>query len=127
MHALQNLIKYDQSYWLDNLTRDMITSNALHTRVTQQGLRGMTSNSSTFNKAISGSSDYDSSIAQLVQDHQSDRQDVQAACDVLRPVYDASEGQDGFVSLEVSPHLAYDTEGTIEEAAVFGVPSIDPT
>ena len=124
MDALQNLMKYGQSYWLDNLTRDMITSNDLHTRVTQQGLRGMTSNPSTFNKTISGSSDYDAHIAQLVRDRQSVEtiyeqlvvQDVQEACDILRPVYDAADGQDGFVSLEVSPHLAYDTKGTIEES-----------
>src|SRR5688572_21112246 len=103
MHSLQNLIKYGQSYWLDNLTRGMMTSNALHTRVTTQGLRGMTSNPSTFDKAISGSSDYDEHIAQLVRDGQTvdaiyERlvvKDVQDACDILRPVYDAAEGQDG--------------------------------
>jgi transaldolase len=124
MHSLQDLIKYGQSYWLDNLTRGMITSNALHTRVTTQGLRGMTSNPSTFNKAISGSSDYDEHIARLVRDGQTVKaiyeqlvvKDVQDACDILRPVYDAAEGQDGFVSLEVSPHLAYDTKGTMQEA-----------
>jgi transaldolase len=124
MHSLQDLIKYGQSYWLDNLTRGMITSNALHTRVTTQGLRGMTSNPSTFNKAISGSSDYDEHIARLVRDGQTVEaiyeqlvvKDVQDACDILRPVYDAAEGQDGFVSLEVSPHLAYDTKGTMQEA-----------
>jgi transaldolase len=124
MHSLQDLIKYGQSYWLDNLTRDMITSNALHTRVTTQGLRGMTSNPSTFNKAISGSSDYDAQIARLVRDGQTVEaiyerlvvKDVRDACDILRPVYDAAEGQDGLVSLEVSPHLAYDTEGTMQEA-----------
>jgi transaldolase len=124
MHSLQDLIKYGQSYWLDNLTRNMITSNALHTRVTTQGLRGMTSNPSTFNKAISGSSDYDAQIARLVRDGQTVEaiyerlvvKDVRDACDILRPVYDAAEGQDGLVSLEVSPHLAYDTEGTMQEA-----------
>jgi transaldolase len=124
MHSLQDLIKYGQSYWLDNLTRGMITSNALHTRVTTQGLRGMTSNPSTFNKAISGSSDYDAQIARLVRDGQTVEaiyerlvvKDVRDACDILRPVYDAAEGQDGLVSLEVSPHLAYDTEGTMQEA-----------
>ena len=124
MNPLQKLIKYGQSYWLDNLTRSMTTDGALHTRVTSQGLRGVTSNPAIFHKAIAGSSDYDEQIAQLAGKGHSVKEiyeglvvtDVQKACDILRPVYDASDGVDGFVSLEVSPDLAYDPAGTMQEA-----------
>jgi transaldolase/glucose-6-phosphate isomerase len=124
MEPLLELIKYGQSYWLDNLTRAMITNGALQRRVEEQGLRGVTSNPAIFNKAISGSRDYDAQITQLVREQRSIQDiyeqlvvtDVQHACDILRPVYDASDGVDGFVSLEVSPYLAHDAEGTMREA-----------
>jgi len=113
-----------QSYWLDNLTRDMITNGELHRRVTEQGLRGITSNPATFHKSIVGSSAYDTQIKQLVGEGRETTAiyeylvvtDVQDACDILRPVYDASAGVDGFVSLEVSPYLAHDALGTMQEA-----------
>ena len=124
MNNLIKLLDYGQSYWLDNLTRGKIKKGEIKNRVTQQGLRGITSNPSIFNKAISKGNDYDAQIKQLVREKKSVREiyealtvkDVQDACDILKSVYDESNGTDGFVSLEVSPYLARDTEGTIEEA-----------
>ncbi|MCC6543606.1 MAG: bifunctional transaldolase/phosoglucose isomerase [Nitrospirae bacterium] len=124
MNNLLKLIDYGQSYWLDNLTRKKIKSGELKKRVTQFGLRGITSNPAIFNKAISKSTDYDQQIKQLVNKNKTVKEiyealttkDVQDACDVLMPVYDLSNGIDGFVSLEVSPYLAHDSEGTMAEA-----------
>ncbi|NIR49127.1 transaldolase [candidate division KSB1 bacterium] len=123
MKALLELIKHGQSYWMDNLTRGMITGGELKKRVQEQGLRGITSNPQIFMKAISSGSDYDDQIRELVEQKKEINEiyealvvkDVQDACDIMRPVFDESAGVDGFVSLEVSPHLAHDTEGTIEE------------
>src|SRR5882724_8418731 len=124
MKALLQLIKYGQNYWLDNLTRRKITSGELKRRVTEQGLHDVTSNPAIFDKAISGGDDYDAQIQQLVREgcdvHEIYERlvvtDIQDACDILRPVYDASDGEDGFVSLEVSPHLVHDTAETMAEA-----------
>ncbi len=124
MNTLINLLNYGQSYWLDNLTRKKITSGELKKRVDEQGLRGITSNPSIFNKAISKSTDYDEQIAGLVKKGKSPQQiydaltikDVQDACDILNPVFEQSGGIDGFVSLEVPPFLARDTQGTMKEA-----------
>jgi transaldolase len=124
MNPLLRLIECGQSYWLDNLTRGMIKSGDLKRRVKEEGLRGVTSNPAIFHKAIAGSEDYDPQIKDLVAAGKDGAAiyerlvvtDIRDACDALRPVYDASEGMDGFVSLEVSPHLAHDTEGTMSEA-----------
>ena len=124
MADLLELIKHGQSYWLDNLSRAMIENGELKKRVSQQGLRGMTSNPVIFNKAISSGNQYDTQIRKLNQKTHSTEEvyeklvikDIQAACDLLKPVYKSSDGVDGYVSLEVSPHLARDTEGTIKEA-----------
>jgi transaldolase len=124
MNPLLKLITCGQSYWLDNLTRAMIMSGDLERRVREEGLRGVTSNPASFHKAIAGSEDYESQIRELASAGKDVAAiyerlvvtDVRDACDVLRPVYDASQGVDGFVSLEVSPHLAHDTEGTMLEA-----------
>jgi transketolase len=124
MNPLLKLIEHGQSYWIDNLTRGMIQSGELKRRVTEEGLRGVTSNPTIFNKAISKSKDYNEQIEKAVTSRRPIREiyeeivttDVRNACDVLRPVYDQSKGVDGFVSLEVSPHLAHDTEGSIREA-----------
>ena len=124
MSTLTDLLKYGQSYWLDNLTRAMINKGELKKRVVHKGLRGMTSNPSIFNKAITSGKDYDSQIKQLVLKGKGTKEiyealtikDVQDACDILRPVYDESDGVDGFVSIEVSPYLANDAEATKEEA-----------
>jgi transaldolase len=124
MNPLHELLGHGQSYWLDNLTRGMIRSGELEQRVRDDGLRGVTSNPAIFNKAISKGHDYDDQISELVAEGRSVRniyeelvvRDIQNACDVLRPVWDGSEGVDGYVSLEVSPYLAHDTDATIEEA-----------
>jgi transaldolase len=124
MNPLLRLIECGQSYWLDNLTRGMIKSGDLERRVREEGLRGVTSNPAIFHKAIAGSEDYDPQIKELAAAGKEVAEiyerlvvaDVRDACDVLRPVYDASQGVDGFVSLEVSPHLAHETEGTMLEA-----------
>ena len=124
MSSLTKLIDYDQSYWLDNLTRSMIKSGELKKRITKEGLRGQTSNPAIFHKAISESEDYAKQIEKLTKDGKSILEiydeltikDVQDACDLFRIVYDESNGVDGYVSLEVSPYLAHDSEGTIREA-----------
>jgi transaldolase len=124
MKPLFALEQCGQSYWLDNLTRRMIRTRELERRVKEQGLRGITANPATFHKAITGSHEYDEQIRQLVHEARTVTEiyeqlvitDVRNACDVLREAYETSQGTDGFVSLEVSPHLAYDTEGTMEEA-----------
>ncbi|MDE2663901.1 MAG: transaldolase [Gemmatimonadota bacterium] len=124
MSALLQLQAQGQSYWLDNLTRGMLVDGTLAHRVEAEGLRGVTSNPAIFHNAITGSAQYDADIARFtaaglgVEDVY-DRltiADVQGACDILRGVWESSGGVDGYVSLEVSPHLANDTEGTVREA-----------
>ena len=124
MNNLVKLIEKGQSYWIDNLTRKMITSGELERRIKNEGLRGVTSNPSIFHKAITGSHDYDEQISEVVQKQwpldkiyeELVTTDVRNACDILRPVYDGTDGADGFVSLEVSPHLAHDAEASVDEA-----------
>jgi len=116
---------HGQSIWLDNISRDLLLSGELRRWVAAEGIRGVTSNPAIFEKAIAKSSDYDAAARALVAQGAKDALevferlavvDIQLGCDVLRPVYEESGGRDGFVSLEVSPHLAHDTEGTIAEA-----------
>ncbi|NOX63357.1 MAG: transaldolase [Chloroflexi bacterium] len=115
--------QFGQSIWLDFISQDIINDGTL-ARLIDLGLRGVTSNPTIFDKAISGSHAYDDLLAQLVASgadtfaiyDELSRRDVAAAADAFRPLYEASEGSDGFVSIEVSPDLAYDTEGTIAEA-----------
>ncbi len=124
MNKLVDLLQYGQSYWLDNLSRQMINSGELKKRVDEQGLRGITSNPIIFNKAIMGSDDYDAQIKELAKESKTVQEiyealtvkDVQDACDIMKPVFESARGTDGFVSLEVSPFLARDTKGSIEEA-----------
>ncbi len=121
---LHRLLDFGQSYWLDNLTRDKLKSGELQHRVTEEGLRGLTSNPAIFHKAIAGSDAYDDQVEELARSgadpyHMYEAlvlDDIRDACDVLRPVYDDSEGVDGFVSLELSPYLAHDTTGSMEDA-----------
>lgn len=121
--VMRELLDQGQSVWLDYLRRGMTRSGELADLV-EAGLRGMTSNPTIFENAIGGSTDYDEALAQLADSRRTDRevfealaiQDVQEAADVLRPVYEATRGADGFVSIEVSPTLARDTEGSIAEA-----------
>jgi transaldolase/glucose-6-phosphate isomerase len=120
---MQALLDLGQSVWLDYLRRGMLRSGELQGLI-DDGLRGMTSNPTIFEHAISGSSDYDEELLALATSPVSDREvferiaveDVRQAADLFRPVYDASAGADGFVSLEVSASLARDTAGTIAEA-----------
>ncbi|MFK7894402.1 MAG: bifunctional transaldolase/phosoglucose isomerase [Myxococcota bacterium] len=116
---------YGQSIWLDNISRDLLLSGELRRWVENEGICGVTSNPAIFEKAIAQSTDYDPAARALIAQGASDAldvfeklavQDIQLGCDVLRPVWEKSGGSDGFVSLEVSPHLANDTEGTIAEA-----------
>lgn len=123
MNALKELQKYGQSIWLDYIRRSLITSGELKQMVVEDGIRGVTSNPTIFEKAIAGSTDYDGTLsAEFKKDPQTDAsklfetlaiEDIQMAADVLKPVYEKTEGADGFVSLEVPPDLAHDTEGTI--------------
>src|SRR5436189_78440 len=120
---MQALLDLGQSVWLDYLRRGMLQSGELQ-RMIDDGLRGMTSNPTIFEHAIGGSSDYDDELRALATSRKSDLEifeqlaveDVRQAADFFRPVYDATAGGDGFVSLEVSPTLARDTDRTIAEA-----------
>ncbi|MGZ9144063.1 MAG: transaldolase family protein, partial [Candidatus Binatia bacterium] len=126
MNPLKELGAQGQSIWLDYIRRNLIRSGELKRMVDDDGIRGVTSNPTIFEKAIAGSTDYDEALrAMLARDGNADVEklyeplaieDIQMAADVLRPVYDASHGDDGYVSLEVSPHLAHDTAGTIAAA-----------
>ena len=129
-NPLKELYKLGQSVWLDYIRRDLITTGELARMIEDDGLCGMTSNPSIFEKAISGSTLYADFIAQLeTQADESQRapspeaifealsvRDIQDAADILKVVYDRTNGRDGYVSLEVSPLLAHDTEGTVAEA-----------
>src|SRR5256886_9014015 len=118
------LQKHGQSIWLDYIRRDLITSGELKRLIDNDGLRGMTSNPSIFEKAIVGSTDYSDFLDQLIAQGLSagdiyERiavRDIQDAADILLPVYKSTNKRDGYVSLEVSPTLARDTLGSIEEA-----------
>jgi transaldolase len=120
---MRALLARGQSVWLDDLRRRMTRSGELATLI-GAGLRGMTSNPSIFEKAITGSTDYDEALPGLMKAHAADRdvfealaiEDVREAADVFRPVFEETDGADGFVSIEVSPTLARDTQGSIAEA-----------
>ncbi|MFQ5840059.1 MAG: bifunctional transaldolase/phosoglucose isomerase [Candidatus Methylomirabilales bacterium] len=126
MNPLQALQQQGQSCWLDYIRRNLIVSRELTRLIVKDGLRGVTSNPTIFEKAIAGSDDYDGALgALLAADPHADVrglyeqlaiEDIRMAADALKPVYDDTDGTDGFVSLEVSPHLAHDTAGTIAEA-----------
>jgi transaldolase len=127
MNPLEELIQHGQSYWLDNLTRQALRTGELARRVREQGLRGVTSNPKTFHDSVTGSREYDEQIERAVATGLAPEQiyetlmvtDVQQGCDALRPVYDSTERDDGFVSLEVSPYLAHDVTASLEEARRF--------
>jgi transaldolase/transaldolase/glucose-6-phosphate isomerase len=123
-NPLRELNAVGQSVWQDNIRRGELLSGALKKLIDEDGLSGTTSNPTIFEKAIEGSKDYDEAITQLGQSGKGASEifdalaieDIQHACDLFRPTYDATEGRDGFVSIEVSPTLAHDTAGTIAEA-----------
>jgi transaldolase / glucose-6-phosphate isomerase len=115
------------SIWLDQIKRALISTGELQRLVEEDSLRGVTSNPTIFNQAILGSDDYDDQLAELARAGKDNREiyqelairDIQDACDVLRVVYDQSGGTDGFVSFEVDPDLAFDTQRTIEQAREY--------
>jgi transaldolase/glucose-6-phosphate isomerase len=123
-NPLLKIQDFGQSIWLDYLRRDMLESGGLKQLIDNDGLRGITSNPKIFWKAIDGSGDYTTAIKALADQHKSKEEiyreltveDVQDAADQLRPVYDTLNGRDGFVSLEVNPHLARDVDHTLKEA-----------
>jgi transaldolase len=123
-NPLKTLGTFGQSIWLDYIRRDLITSGQLRRLIEEDGLRGMTSNPSIFEKAIVDSHEYDQDIRTMASEGKGvnaiyetlSQRDVQSAADEFRSVYDKSGGLDGYVSLEVNPHLARDTKGTVTEA-----------
>src|ERR1051325_2252243 len=118
MNRMKELLRYGQSVWLDYIHRSLFKSGELKKLIDEDGLRGMTSNPTIFEKAIAHGDISDEthkagtgkSCERLVIE------DIRSAADILRPVYDETGGADGFVSIEVSPTLAHDTDGTMAEA-----------
>ncbi|MDU0368806.1 transaldolase [Hymenobacter endophyticus] len=128
MNPLVAIHGFGQSIWLDYIRRNILQNGELQRLLTEDGVRGVTSNPAIFEKAIAGSDDYADDIHRFAQEGLSAEDiyaqlavaDVQAACDLLRPLYDHPEnGGDGYVSLEVSPNLIHDTEGTVTEGLHF--------
>ncbi len=124
-NPLKDLQKFGQSVWLDYIRRDLFTTGELKRLIDEDGLRGMTSNPAIFEKAIADSTLYADMLRQLASRADLDAKgryeilairDIQAAADALRPVYDSTKRRDGYVSLEVSPCLARDTDATLKEA-----------
>lgn len=126
-NTIKQLLTEGQSVWQDDISRDMLNSGLLKQRIDEVGVRGVTSNPSIFQKAIASGDAYDADIVRLLGDDLAVKdifqtlavKDIQDACDLFRPIYDESNGADGFVSLEVMPDLARDTEGTIANARVL--------
>jgi transaldolase len=124
-NKVKQIHSFGQSIWLDFIARNIIKNGQLKQLIDEDGVRGVTSNPAIFEKAISSSSDYDADIAELsdTTDNNEDIffgvaiKDIQAAADLFKGVFDESKGEDGYVSLEVSPFLALDTAGTIKQAA----------
>ncbi|HXO87626.1 MAG TPA: transaldolase [Candidatus Acidoferrales bacterium] len=124
-NPLKALLRYGQSIWFDYIRRDLITSGQLARMIHEDGLRGMTSNPTIFEKAFSSSPDYTKPLGELARRGDLDAKgiyetlairDIQDAADALREVYDAAKRRDGYVSLEVSPYLAHKTQETKDEA-----------
>ena len=124
MKATQKLHDLGQSLWLDNITRDLLTSGTLRRYINELSVTGLTSNPTIFDNAIKNSDSYDASIRKKVKEGKSGEElffemaleDLTQAADAFRPIYDKTNGVDGYVSLEVSPLLAYDTASTLAAA-----------
>ncbi len=120
------LQRYGQSFWYDNISRSILENGEMQRLINEEGMRGVTSNPTIFYKSIKSGTEYDEQLRELFQSgknlsakeifYELAIQDISDACDLLMDVYRQSEGEDGYVSIEVDPHLAYDTEGTIREA-----------
>jgi transaldolase/glucose-6-phosphate isomerase len=123
-NPLVEIMKTGQSIWYDNIRRAMLVSGDLQKKIEEDDLRGVTSNPTIFEKAITGSNDYDEQLRSLVKAGKSVSEiyedlvveDISKAADILKPVYDKTDGIDGYISLEVNPGLAYKTQETIDEA-----------
>jgi len=125
-NPLISLQELGQSVWLDYISRSLLTSGELRRLVAEDGVVGLTSNPAIFEKAIAGSKDYDASIRQALTGFSAEKaidiyervaiEDIQLAADALHPAYLRTRGRDGYVSFEVSPHLAHDPDATIIEA-----------
>jgi transaldolase/transaldolase/glucose-6-phosphate isomerase len=126
-NKLKNIRNSGQSIWLDFFDRKIMDSGKLKKLITDDGVSGVTANPSIFEKAISSSPDYDEDITAFSKQGSNNERifidlavkDIKRAADLFKPVYEESEGNDGFVSLEVSPHLAHDTEATVKQAREF--------
>ena len=126
-NPLEELLDYGQSVWYDNIARGLIKDGSIKKLIDESGVRGVTSNPSIFEKAIASGHDYDEQVAGLVKQGKTAAEiftqiaidDIGATADLFRPVYDASNGADGYVSIEVSPTLAHDTEGTLKDAHAY--------
>ena len=123
-NPLYRLQDFGQSVWLDYIQRSLLSSAEFRRMIDEDGLRGMTSNPTIFEKAIAGSNDYDQQFDKLARAGASvdeiyealTTDDIKAAADALRPIYEKTDGIDGYVSYEVSPRLANDTAGTLAAA-----------
>src|SRR5689334_20079940 len=123
-NKIKQIQDFGQRIWLDFFDREILNSGQLKKMIIEDGIGGVTSNPSIFEKAISNSSDYDEDIRTLIQTKRSldvvffslAVKDIKPAADLFKNVYKKTNGQDGFVSIEVSPHLAHDTEKTIQQA-----------
>jgi transaldolase len=124
MNPLLELRQAGQSVWLDFITRSFMTEGQLKKLIDSDGISGVTSNPTIFQKAITSGTEYDASIQALIKQDKATPAifetlaiaDIQAACDLFRPTWEKTQGDDGYVSLEVNPHLARNTRGTLEEA-----------
>jgi transaldolase len=126
-NPLVQLQSVGQSVWYDNIDRSQLVSGEFKRMIDEEGILGVTANPTIFEKSISSGHAYDEQISQLISAGKSTNeiyeaviiQDIRTVADLLRPIYERTEGRDGYVSLEVSPELAHDTQGTIAEAARF--------
>jgi transaldolase len=124
MNPIEKLTQLGQSLWYDNIQRKLLETGELEAMIQRGDIRGVTSNPTIFQNAIAKSSDYDAALIPLAWAGwdaekifwQLAVEDIQQACDLFRPLYEESKGGDGYVSLEVSPYLAKDTEGTVKQA-----------
>jgi transaldolase len=124
INHILHIEKYGQSVWMDDLSRDLLESGALNHLILTRGIRGLTSNPTIFERAIAHSQTYDQAIARGVEARQSVSEiyeslvfdDIRTACDVFSPIYESTQGQDGYVSLELPPAIAHDPDRTIVEA-----------
>ncbi|MBD2184424.1 transaldolase [Planktothrix sp. FACHB-1355] len=121
---ISEIRQYGQSIWMDNLTRDLVESGELKKMIETRDIRGITSNPAIFEKAINGNKIYDADIEKGIREQLPTYKiyeslvfdDIRHACDIFRPVYEESNGLDGYISIEVPPTIAHDTEATINEA-----------